>query len=106
MNQKRNPYDPPTATGQTRAKSAINGRLFLFVNIGLVCALAMIGLASFLWAKFEDAQVQQQLGGRYATYDHEYEFYPISGLIVLALFFVVPNLILVVVQLARSRTVG
>ena len=96
MNLAENPYQPPDKPEQIRVPKAINWRLFWLLNIGLVGALVTLILAAFLWSRFEQAQVEQQLGGRYATYDHEYEVhvYPINGLIILALVFAVPNLVL------------
>lgn len=64
--------------------------------------MAGLFLASLLWFAYDDAQVRQQLGRRYVSYDREFEFHPASGMIQLALFFALPNLVLVVIQLFRN----
>ncbi len=74
-----------------------------WLNITIAAALGTLVLISFLWAKYEQAQAAQQVGRRYASYDHEYHFYPINGLILLALVFVIPNVVLLILQSRRRK---
>ena len=100
MPNRENPYQPPTASERLPRNTRVNWKQFGWLNISIGAALVVWVLASFLWAQYEQYQVEQQLGRRYASYDHEYEhhFYPMNGLILLALVFAIPNLALLIVQ--------
>ena len=101
MPNRQNPYHPPTNSESLPTKTSLDWKPFVWLNIANAVALAVVVLISFLWAKYEQAQLAQKLGRRYASYDHEYQIYPINGLILLALIFTIPNVVLFIVQFIR-----
>ena len=105
MPDSPNPYQPPTDSEPLLAQRAISGKLFVWLNIAIAATLAILVLFAFLWAKYDEAQMAQQLGNRYVIYDHEYHVYPVNGIILLALVFGIPNVILLIVKFTRRRGV-
>jgi len=106
MPDSPNPYQPPTDSEPLLVQRAISGKLFVWLNIAIAATLAILVLFAFLWAKYDEARMAQQLGNRYVTYDHEYHVYPVSGIILLALVFGIPNVILLIVKFTRRRGVS
>ena len=72
---------------------------FTKLNITIATTLPIILLLSFLWADYQANLLEQRLE-RYATYDHEYHFNPIGGVILLVLIFAIPNIALLALKLS------
>jgi len=102
MNHSENPFQPPTNPGQKSTGMAINWGAFWLLNIGIVIALAAFILISLAPVYYAD---QQQLGRRYATYDHEitHHIYPTGALIALFLILAITNFLFFATQILRRK---
>lgn len=102
MTNHQNPYQTPTEPAVLPARTGVSWKSFVRLNVAVAIALGVLVLVSLAWAKYEQFQMSQRVG-RYTTYDHEYHFYPMRGLILLALIFAIPNIALLVVKFSRGR---
>ncbi len=102
MRNSENPYTPPSGFELLSRKWKVNWKLFVVLNVAIALAVAVLVLTSIAWANYSETQLHQELGRRYASYDREYVFYPLNGLIMLAAIFAIPNIVFFIVQSWRQ----
>ena len=102
MKESENPYHPPVGAER---RLGFSWRWLVILNVAIVSSIGILISASLLWAKYTEAQVDRQIGRRYASYDAEFEvvFDPTAGLVLLALVFAIPNAIFIIAQFRRPR---
>ncbi len=101
MPNRENPYQTPADSGRLLINNRVDWKQFGWLNFAIATALGVLILASFLWSRYQWYRLEQQLGSRYVSYDHEYHFYPINGLIFVATVFAIPNIVLLIIQFRR-----
>ena len=72
MNQTDNPFQSPKNGGNYIRDGGTNWRSGALFNASVLGALALLIALSATWSWFQSAQMEQSLGRRYASYDHEY----------------------------------
>ena len=97
MKDSENPYLSPV--GAERVEG-FNWKWLGLLNLAIVSSIGALIFCSLLWAKYSEAQIEQEIGRRYTSYDAEYSVVidPIAGLILLVLVFAIPNAIFAITQ--------
>ena len=102
MKESENPYHPPVAAKRVLG---FNWKWLGLLNLAIICSIGALIFCSMLWAKYTEAQIEQQIGRRYASYDAEFVAVidPIVGLILLFLVFAIPNAIFIAAQVRSHQ---
>ena len=72
MNQTDNPFQAPKSGGAHARDGGVNWRSVALFNVSVLGTLALLVAVSAAWSWFQSTQMEQTLGRRYASYDHEY----------------------------------
>ena len=72
MNQIDNPFESPKSGGMNTNDGGINWRSVALFNVSVLGTLFLLVAVSAAWSWIQSTRLEQALGRRYASYDHEY----------------------------------
>jgi len=72
MNQTDNPFESPKSGGAQVRHGGINWRSVALFNASVLGTLFLLFAVSAAWPWIQSTRMEPALGGRYASYDHEY----------------------------------
>ena len=100
IRSKPNPYESPNISAGAARRRPRWTRNLVALNLALLLVPAVLGLIGYVTMRIEMAREAATLNGDIVTYDHEFVGFSAPALAFLAMYWLLPNAILICWNLA------